>query len=124
MYARRGALLRVVAAEFNVPVEALTGGLSTHAVLPARQAAAALTVETLCPPFTRAMFADFFNISEGTLYRWIAGLRRREAGDEAFARRLADLRGRARRQMGISREDGEGSDGPQLSTLNPLSPYG
>lgn len=92
LYARRDALLRVVAQEFKVPQDELTGGVSSYAVLPARRVAVALTVETLSPPFSRDVIAGFFHIGDATLYRFTAKVREWETNDPAFAARLASLR--------------------------------
>jgi len=105
LFARRDALLEVVAQEFKIPVSELTGGLSTYAALPARRVAVALTIENLCPPFTREVIAGFFNISDGTLYRFAARVKQWEAADADFAWRMGALRPRVREAIKLATED-------------------
>jgi len=105
LFARRDALLEVVAQEFKIPVSELTGGLSTYAALPARRVAVALTIENLCPPFTREVIAGFFNISDGTLYRFAARVKQWEAAEADFAWRMGALRPRVREAIKLATED-------------------
>ena len=102
LYARRDALLAIVAQEFKVPAGELTGGISSYAVLPARRVAVALAVENLCPPFTRETAAGWFNIGDATLYRFLATVREWEAGDPVFARRMSALRPRVREAIKLT----------------------
>ena len=105
LFARRDALLGVVAQEFNLSPAELTGGISTYAVLPARRVAVTLTIENLCPPFTRDNIARFFNISESALYRFAARVKQWEAADADFARRMNALRPRVREAIKLATED-------------------
>ena len=108
LYARRDALLREVAEEFDVPQAELTGGVSSYAVLPARRVAVALTVETLSPPFTRDTIAGFFNIGDATLYRFVATVRQWEETDPIFRHRMAFLRPRVREVIKLLEEKPNG----------------
>jgi len=108
MFARRDALLAVVAQEFQVSPHELTGGLSTYAALPARRVAVALAVELLSPPFTRDVIAGWFNVSERTLYHFTRNVRKREAQEPSFAQRMNSLRERGREAIRLTEDKSNG----------------
>ena len=115
LYQRRDALLRIVAQEFRVPQEELTGGVSSYAVLPARRVAVALAVETLSPPFSREVIAEFFHIGDATLYRFVAKVRAWESSDPTFAARLAALRTRVNEAIKLAGDPSSASSTEETS---------